>query len=167
MNTITEPVNFATYTGNARVAGISFDALIYKFEGQADMYDPNDRTTMCQYVGKIGRVVADSFYHYGGTSDTIEIKFENGYCMIVDTDGLVATDEDATWAEFLPDYQTKAKSEYRDLTNEEKKFADLAVLSMISGQVKFNAADVLANAIGLAMRRTNNYSCEWSEPNDD
>lgn len=167
MHTDTEQVKFSLYTGNARVAGISFDALIYKFEGQTDMYDPNDRTTMCQYVGKIGRVVADSFYHYGGTSDTIEIKFENGYSMIVDTDGLVATEEEVTWVEFLPDYQKKGKSEYRDITNEEKKFADLVVLSMISGQVKFNAADVLANAIGLAMRRTQYYDCEWSEPKDE
>lgn len=167
MNTNTKPVDFSTYTGNARVAGISFDSLIYKFEGQTDMYNPNDRTTMCQYVGKIGRVEADSFDHYAGTGDTIEIKFENGYSMIVDTDGLVATDEDVTWAEFLPNYQKKGKLDYRKLTEEEKKFADLAILSMIRGRVDFNATNLIIDAIDLTMRRTKDYADEWSEPKYD
>jgi hypothetical protein len=167
MNTNNEQVKFNSYNGNARVASISFDSLIYKFEGQDDMFDPADRNIMCQYVGKIGRVESNSFNQYTGTTDTTEIKFENGYSMIVDTDGLVVTDEDVTWAEFLPDYQKKGKFGYRGLTNEEKKFADLAILSMIHGRVDFKADNVLANAIGLAMRRTNDYACEWTEPNDD
>ena len=159
--------DFSTYTGRVRVAGISFDSLIYKFEGQTDMYDPADRKTMCQYVGKVGTVDSDSFNHYPGTGDTVEIKFSNGYSMIVNTDGLVATDEDETSADFLPDFEKSKKSQFRVLTDEEKKFADLAILSMIQGRIDFDDESVIINAISLTMRRSKDYACEWTEPKDD
>ena len=168
--------DISKYTGNVRVVSISFDTLAQLYEGDLQSYDPADNESDKFYVGKIGELVQDSYlYDKHLRCSSVQVKFRNGYTLLVASDDVVATDEGDTWVEFLPTYNKPAENEdkdYRELTQGEKDFADKALLQMIIAnshqdhQMQKTNERLLVNAIHLSLCRTRDYELLWKKPKD-
>jgi hypothetical protein len=164
-----------TYTGNVRIDSISFDTLAQLYEGDLQCYDPADNESDKHYVGKVGVLVQDSYlYDKDLRCASVQVKFRNGYTLLVADDDVVATYDGDTAAEFLPAYNEPTSDEgFRELTQDEKDFADKALLQMIVAnahqpeQMQKTNERLLARAIYLSMCRTRDYSMIWRIPDDN
>jgi hypothetical protein len=154
--------NFKTYSGNLRLVSIDFDIIDQMWGGNLEEHDPADNEANKFYIGKIGTYVDCSYYHNKYLQAvSIEIEFANGHRILVSTDDVVATDEDVTLSAYLPIINKKDADEdnFKELTTEEKDFADKAVLAMISSSSCKNVSysQMLEKAINLSILRTKNY----------
>lgn len=163
------------YTGNVRIDSISVDTLTQLYEGDLQSYDPADHPECITYVGKVGVLVQDSYlYDNRLHCASVQVKFRNGYTLLVADDDVVPVDEGDTSEEFLPAYNEPTSDEgFRVLTQDEKDFADKALLQLIvanahqAHQMQKTNEQLLASAIFVSMCRTRDYNCIWKEPKDD
>lgn len=156
------------YTGNLRIKHISFDTLTQMWEGNLEEYNPKEEEPLAKfYIGKIGQYEPHSYiYSDYLRSACINVKFSNGYTVMVEPDDVVSTDEAETWEEFLPKIPEPGEDTYtyEPLTDAQKEFADKMFLQMITGQHQLHDKDlrmIMSQAINLAQYRANQYSLIW------
>lgn len=165
---MTQDEEFEIFTGNYRIKSIAFDVLAQMWEGCGDEYDPKVEVPLAKfYIGKIGKYVSDSYVKNDYLRcASIMIVFTNGYTVMATPDDVEATEEEPTWAEFLPKIEdaTKEKLNYVPLTDGQKAFADKVFLQLVAGHQELHDEPLrllLNQSVCLALYRTKMYSRHW------
>jgi hypothetical protein len=148
-----------------RIVSISFDSLDQMFsDPNNEFYDESEKGTYKQYVGKVGIVDYSECNNYFNCV-FVCVKFANDKVITVVSYDVRKTDDDPTDIEFLPTDNIGSDDEYLPLTEEEKQFADKAVMAMLSAG-KFahsDSRDIMNKAISLSICRSNMYSMLWDK----
>lgn len=166
--------DFKDYTGNIRLDNISFDVLHQMFENDKEQYDPADDKRNKFYVGKIGKYVDGSyFYNDYWNVGTVVIEFANGYMMTVCEDDVSKTEDCVTLKEFLREIVSDDDDGYKPLTQDEKDFADAAIMQLIvanvrdkNGNRQMSVKSIVDEGIEMALIRTRRYKLRWRLPEE-
>lgn len=160
--------NVTTYAGNVRVDAISRDVLMQIFEGDADAYNDAEYPHYINLVGKIG-VFVEWLHAVHGTRVVI-VEFSNGEQIILPEYDLSPTDQPVTPEEFLPVlYDVEDTSNYVELSDSEKDFADRVYLTLLAAHVTENnikyipQQELWGTAIDSAQHRERFYAMRWSQ----
>lgn len=146
-----------------RLMSINLDALDEMFsDPNNEFYDKSEGETYAQYVGKVGVVVHSELNHHFNCV-FVCVEFANDKIVTVMSYDVRETDDDPTDIAWLPNNNTVSDGEYLPLTEDEKRFADKAVIAMLSvdtfgyDEIK----DIMNKAISLSVCRSHMYDMLW------
>lgn len=146
-----------------RIMSINFDALDEMFsDPENEFYDESEKENYAQYVGKVGVVVHSELNSYFNCV-FVCVEFANDEVITVMSYDIRETNDDPTDIAWLPNNNIGSNEKYLPLTEDEKLFADKAVMAMLSvdtveyGEIK----DILNKAISLSICRSHMYDMLW------
>lgn len=146
-----------------RIVDVSFDLLDEMFSDPAnEFYDESEKKTYAQYVGKVGILDYSGWNDYFNSA-FVCVKFANNKILTVVSYDVRKTDDDPTDATWLPNDNIVSNEKYLPLTEDQKRFADKAVIAMLSvhnfdyGDIQ----DIMNKAISLSICRSHMYHKLW------
>lgn len=150
-----------------RIVDVSFDLLDEMFSDPSnEFYDESEKETYAAYVGKVGILDYSGWNDYFN-SEFVCVKFANNKILTVVSYDVSKTDDEVTDNVWLPNNNTASDAAgYAELTEDEKRFADKAVLAMLSTGKTPTYDDIpgiVNKAITLSICRSGLYHRLWDK----